>query len=190
MSTAMVLVIIIAVIAIAAAFWFFLQNKRSAGLRSKFGPEYDRQLRAQGDRRRAEAMLEQREKRMEKIHIRALKNEEIARFSEDWRRTQALFVDDPRKAVEQADTLVQDVMNQRGYPVGDFEQRAADVSVDHPVVVNNYRAAHAIALRDRNGQADTEDLRQAMVHFRSLFEELLGTPRSRTTVEREHLEVR
>lgn len=151
----------------------FVQKQRTQKLRSQFGPEYDKAVGQHRDRSRAEAALEQRAKRVAQFHIRPLKNDERTRFAENWRKEQAMFVDDPRTAVAHADTLVQEVMKLRGYPVGDFEQNAADLSVDHPKVVTNYRAAHAIAVRDQAGEGSTEDLRQAMVSYRALFEELL-----------------
>jgi hypothetical protein len=131
-----------------------------------------------GDQRGAQAELEARQKRVEQLDIRSLSPSDRARFADAWRATQAHFVDDPSAAIGEADRLVTDVMKARGYPIGDFEQRAADVSVDHPRVVENYRAARDTALRNERGQASTEDLRQAMVHYRALFEDLLesGTP--------------
>jgi len=174
MSSVTLILIVVAVLAVAAAVWMYFEKQRTQKLRSKFGPEYDRAIQEQhGNRKRAEMALENREKRVEMLHIRPLAREDRDRFAEAWRREQARFVDDPRGAVEKADVLVADVMKTRGYPVSDFEQRAADVSVDHPQVVENYRAAHTIALRDKNGQAGTEDLRKAMVHYRVLFEHLL-----------------
>jgi hypothetical protein len=172
MSTALAIVIIIAVIAIAFAVWMFVDKRRTRRLRNQFGSEYDRMVEASG-RKHAETELESRAKRVEKFKIRPLSQEEQARFAESWRREQAHFVDDPRAAVENADHLVGEVMRTRGYPVGEFERRAADLSVDHPRVVENYRSAHEIALRDSRGQASTEDLRRAMVCYRVLFEDLL-----------------
>ena len=116
-----------------------------------------------------------REKRVRSLDIRPLPPEEQARFVEAWKKAQTRFVDEPSQAAADADILVKDLMQTRGYPVGDFEQRAADISVDHPDVVSNYRAAREIALRNKAGKATTEDIRQAMVHYRSLFEELLET---------------
>lgn len=173
MSTGAVIVLIVVMVAIAAAAFMYMQKERSKKLRSKYGPEYDKLANDLGSPRRAESDLERREKRLEKIQIRPLTNEERGRFSEAWREVQASFVDNPATAVAGADALVGDLMKTRGYPVGDFEQRAEDVSVDHPGVVQNYRAAHAIAERRERGQSDTEDLRTAMVHFRALFEDLL-----------------
>jgi ABC-type nickel/cobalt efflux system permease component RcnA len=167
------ILIVVVILAIAFAAWMFVQKQRTQKLRSQFGPEYDKAVGQHRDRSRAEAALEQRAKRVAQFHIRPLKNDERTRFAENWRKEQAMFVDDPRTAVAHADTLVQEVMKLRGYPVGDFEQNAADLSVDHPKVVTNYRAAHAIAVRDQAGEGSTEDLRQAMVSYRALFEELL-----------------
>jgi len=161
------------VVLVAVAAWVYTQRRKSEQLRGRYGPEYDRLVREQGDRRRAEAVLEKREKRVEHLDIRPLSPEDRARFAEAWRSDQARFVDDPKAAVTEADRLVADVMQARGYPVGDIEQRAADISVEHPRVVENYRAAHAIALRHKRGEASTEDLRQAMVYYRALIAELL-----------------
>jgi hypothetical protein len=178
MDNTMILTIVIAVaiaLAIAAGAWIFLRKRRSERLRSRFGPEYDRLIDQEGDRRRAEAALQDREKRVKRYNIRPLTTHEFDRFSRAWIEEQARFVDHPQKAVANADLLVGEVMIARGYPMGDFEQRAADVSVDHPAVVENYRIAHQIAALDRRGEATTEDLRKAMIHFRMLFEDLLET---------------
>jgi hypothetical protein len=136
-----------------------------------------------GDQRKAEAELAAREKRVRKLEIRPLRPAEHSRFAEAWQKTQARFVDEPSQAVRDADALVKEVMQARGYPVGDFEQRAADVSVDHPNVVLNYRGAHDIVARNNSGNATTEDLRQALVHYRSLFEELLEPTQTATRKE-------
>jgi hypothetical protein len=175
MSTAMTIVLIIAIVAIAAAIWMFLEKRRTHQLRTKFGPEYDRVIQ-QGDRRQAESLLEKRAKRVGKFHIRHLTTEERPRFAGAWKREQALFVNDPHVAVANADRLVGEVMQARGYPMAEFDQRAADISVDHPQVVETYRSAHNIAARDSHGQATTEDLRQAMIYYRALFVELLEEP--------------
>src|ERR1019366_9680669 len=155
--------------------WIYLRKKRTGKLRAKFGSEYDKAVGEHRDRGHAEAELEKREKRVAEFHIHPLPAEDRLRYMGDWRREQSLFVDDPRAAVKHADTLVQDVMQRRGYPVGDFEQNAADLSVDHPRVVENYRVAHEIALREVRGSGTTEDLRKAMVSYRVLFEDLLET---------------
>ena len=175
MSTALAIVIIIGIIAIAFAVWMFTQKQRTRRLRSQFGPEYDRMVEASG-RHQAETELEHRAKRVQKFRIRPLTKEEQSRFGDAWRREQAHFVDDPRASVENADRLVGDVMRARGYPVAEFEMRAADLSVGHPRVIDNYRVAHEIALRDSHGEASTEDLRKAMVCYRALFEDLLEEP--------------
>jgi hypothetical protein len=155
----------------------FLRKRRSERLRTQFGgSEYDRTVKEDGSRRHAEAGLKERTARVESLNIRPLAPGDRARFVESWRRAEARFVDGPGGAVTEADQLLGDVMSTRGYPVSDFEQRAADISVDHPLVLVNYRTAHEIALRQTKGQANTEDLRQAMIHYRTLFEELVGEP--------------
>ena len=169
----LIAIVVIAVIAVVAIAMVAMRKRRSVKLRERFGPEYDRVLRKEGDSRKAEGVLEFREKRREKFTIRPLSAEDKSSFGVRWNEVQARFVDDPRGAVTVADSLVTEVMQARGYPIGEFEQRAADLSVDYPAIVENYRAAHQIALRHGAGQASTEDLRQAMVHYRSLFQELL-----------------
>jgi hypothetical protein len=167
-------VLIVALVAVFA--WAQIQRKRkqqSLNLRQRFGPEYDRTVNELGNRGKAEAELEARTKRVARLDIVPLAAGEAARFKEAWNAVQARFVDDPKAAVVKADRLVYELMAKRGYPMGDFEERAADISVDHPGVVSNYRAARAIALADESGQADTELLRRAVVHYRALFDELL-----------------
>ena len=181
MDTRVLIAVVVGVLVLAIAVWMFMQKRRTDELRRRYGPEYDRLVQERGDRRRAEAILEQREKRVEQLAIRSLTADERARFAEAWRSDQARFVDDPSRAVAEADRLVADLMMARGYPVGDFEQRAADISVDHPKVVENYRIAHDIALRERRGEASTEDLRNAMVHYRALFDDLLADERPVST---------
>jgi hypothetical protein len=173
MDSRLLAVLVVIFVGLAVAGWMYLQKKRSQQLRNRFGPEYDRVVQESGDRRRAETELERREKRVERLRIRSLSANDLRRFTEAWRSVQAQFVDDPKGAVKEADRLMGEVMQARGYPVADFEQRAADVSVDHPRLVENYRAAHDIATRDKRGEANTEDLRQALVYYRGLFEELL-----------------
>jgi hypothetical protein len=165
--------LVVAVVAVIA--WANAQRKRrrSDGLRQHFGPEYDRAVNELHDRGKAEAELEARRKRVSKLTIVPLSVGEAARFKQSWDVLQARFVDDPKAAVVQADQLVYELMAKRGYPMGDFEARAADMSVDHPRVVSNYRSARAIALADERGEADTELLRRAVVHYRALFDELL-----------------
>jgi len=156
--------------------WFSLRKRRTEKLRAQFGAEYDRAVKEDGGRRHAEAGLKERTARVDSLNIRPLTAGDRARFVESWSRVQARFVDGPGGAVTEADQLLRDVMSTRGYPVSDFEQRAADISVDHPLVMENYRTAHAIAVRQTQGQANTEDLRQAMIHYRTLFDELVGEP--------------
>jgi hypothetical protein len=172
------LVVALAVILVTAiAAWLFFRKRRTKKLRTQFGgAEYARAVEEGGSRRQAEAGLKERTERVESLKIRALAPGDRARFVGSWGRVQARFVDGPGGAVTEADQLLGDVMSTRGYPVSDFEQRAADISVDHPLVMENYRTAHEIAVRQTRGQANTEDLRQAMIHYRTLFEELVGQP--------------
>jgi hypothetical protein len=176
MNTIAFVILAIVVVLIAAGAFFYARRRHSEKLRQQFGPEYNRAIDQYGDQRKAEAELAAREKRVRELNIRELTANEQNRFAENWKRMQALFVDEPSRAISDADSLVKELMHTRGYPVGDFEQRAADVSVNHPNVVKNYRAAREIADRNKSGKATTEDLRQAMVHYRSLFEELLEAP--------------
>jgi hypothetical protein len=169
---AIIVVIVVAIVGVVA--FVALRKRRTEELRSRFGPEYDRALKESGDRGRAETALLRRRKRVERLNIRPISREDSARFTEAWGRVQTRFVDDPKGAVTEADRLLGDLMTTRGYPVGDFDQRAEDISVHHPGVVENYRIAHEIALRHAKGEASTEDLRQAMIHYRALFENLLG----------------
>jgi hypothetical protein len=157
--------------------WYSMRKRRTAKLRNRFGStEYARAVNEGGSQRKAEAALDKRADRVDALRIRPLAAADRARFVESWARVEARFVDGPGGAVMDADKLLGDVMSTRGYPMSDFEQRVADISVDHPLVLDNYRAAHQGALRQTRGQANTEDLRQAMIHFRTLFEELVGPP--------------
>ena len=176
MTALLIVLAVVVIVAIAVAAWFFMQKRRTEQLRESFGPEYERAVRQTGNRSEAERELAARRERVEALRVRPLSAEQRASFAEAWRRTQARFVDDPGGAVGEADELIGQVMQARGYPVGNFEQRAADISVDHPDVVTNYRAAHRIAQAQGAGRAGTEDLRQAMVHYRALFEDLLEAP--------------
>jgi hypothetical protein len=171
--TQVAIIIAVVVAIVGAIVVFYLQRRRSERLRERFGPEYDRSIHESGDRRAAEAQLEKRAERVEKFHLRPLLPADRARFTEQWDRVQAHFVDAPAGAVAEADQLLGDIMATCGYPMGNFEQRAADISVDHPIVTQNYRAAHDIATRQARGQASTEDLRRAMIHYRALFEDLV-----------------
>jgi hypothetical protein len=173
-ATGLVLVVIVALAVVAIGFWMVTRRRRSRDLREHFGPEYDRAVNEYGDRRPAERALEARAERVEQLHIQPLPRADRDRYAEEWRAVQGDFVDDPELAIAQADHLVAEVMQARGYPMANFEQRAADVSVDHPHVVEHYRAARDIARRATQGEAATEDLRQAMVHYRFLFDDLIG----------------
>ena len=171
-----VLVIVIAAIAIAAAV-ILTRRRRSEHLRSHFGPEYDRTIQMQGNPSKAEAVLLQREQRVKKFALRPLPPADRERYAGEWAAVQRTFVDDPSMAVTQADRLVTTVMAARGYPMTDAEQRTADISVTYPNLVQNYRSARELTQRHAAGQSSTEDLRQAMVYFRSLFDELLEVPK-------------
>ncbi len=169
--TILVGIVVLALIAFAA--WFFYQRKQSQGLQQRFGPEYGRAVDELGSRTKAESELKAREKRIEGLNILPLAPTDAAKFSEAWKVLQGRFVDDPKGVFVQADQLVRELMSKRGYPLGDFERRAADISVDHPAVVEHYRAAQAIVVCNERGEADTEELRKAVVHYRALFDELL-----------------
>jgi hypothetical protein len=175
MDTTTVIIIVALIVVIGIVAVVMMQRRRTEGLRKQFGPEYDRAVSDLGDQRQAEAELAARQERVQKLDIRDLSAEDRERYIDTWHSTQSRFVDEPAAAITEADRVVAEVMRARGYPVGDFEQRVADISVDHPHVVSNYRAAHAIALANERGEASTEDLRQAMVYYRSLFEDLLET---------------
>jgi hypothetical protein len=164
-------VLIVAVGAIVA--WVVMQRQRTQRLQQRFGPEYARTVDKFGGRTKAEAELTKREQRVARLNITPLAPADAARFSQAWNALQSRFIDNPKGVVGQADHLVRELMVKRGYPMGDFERRAADISVDHPGVVTTYRAAQAIAVRDERGDADTEELRKAVVHYRTLFDELL-----------------
>lgn len=185
MPTWAVVLIIVAVVVLAAVVaWAVMSRRRTQHLEERFGPEYRRAVAERGDQRDAEAELRERERRREKLEIRPLEPGARERYLESWRAVQARFVDDPEGTIGEADALVTEVMRERGYPMEDFEQRTADISVDHPEVVENYRAAHRISLASARGQASTEDLRQATVHYRALFEELLESREQQPVAER------
>jgi len=173
MTTTTLILVIFAVVVVAILALYLIRQERSKKLRARFGPEYDHVLHEFGNQSRAENALLARQRRIEKVQIRALSTEERNRFATQWHEAQARFVDDPAASIQDADRLVNEVMNARGYPMTEFESRAEDLSVDHPHVVRNYRAAHEIALRRDRGQASTEDLRKGLVYYRDLFDELL-----------------
>ena len=172
-QTWIILAGVLVLVLIALAAWFGYRRKQSHRLKERFGPEYSRSVDDLGSRSKAESELKAREKRVEHFNIVPLAPSEAARFSETWKDLQGRFVDNPKGAVVQAGELVRELMRKRGFPMGDFEHRAADISVDHPEVVANYRAAQAIAVRNERGEANTEELRKAVVHYRVLFDELL-----------------
>jgi len=167
------IVIVGVVLLIAGLSWWYVRRRKSAVLREKFGSEYNRAVLAQGSERKAEAKLVEREKRVGHLTLRDLDSFERERFTKQWENVQARFVDSPKGAVLEADDLVIALMKTRGYPASDFEQRAADISVDHPKVVENYRSAHETALRAGKLDATTDELRTAMIHYRALYEELM-----------------
>lgn len=170
--------IVALVIAACVAGWRYAQHRRSARLQGQFGPEYDRALQASGDRTLAEQELTARQTRVEQMHLRPLAAADQTRYAEAWAAIQSRFVDDPAGAITTADQLIGEVMQARGYLMGDFEARAADLSVSYPEVVSNYRAAYRIAGANQQGQASTEQRRQALVHYRTLFADLLQSPPS------------
>ena len=171
---------VVVVVLIALVAWFiYKRKKQSHRLQERFGPEYGLSVDNLGSRAKGESELKAREKRVERLTIVPLAPSDAARFSETWKDLQGRFVDNPKSAVAQADQLVRELMLKRGYPMGDFERRAADISVDHPEVVAHYRAAQAIVVRDERGEADTEELRKAVVHYRALFDELLEVREAR-----------
>jgi hypothetical protein len=178
-----VVIAIVAIIAVALGVFAWLQARRRR-LRDTFGPEYERALSDAPSRREAESELDDRRKRREELDIRPLSSDATGRYIHEWEGIQVRFVDDPVGATRDADRLVERVMSDRGYPVEDFDSRADLISVDHPTVVENYRAAHTTAQAYDRGEASTEDLREAMVRYRSLFEELVSTDK------RTHEEVR
>jgi hypothetical protein len=168
-----VLIVIGIAAVLAVVVWRAFARRRTGKLQEQFGPEYDRTVDSAESRREAEAELQAREERRRQLDIRPLSQAARIRYMETWRITQAQFVDDPRGAVQSADGLIRSVMAERGYPVEDFEQRAADISVDHPQVVENYRQGHGLARASAGGDESTENLRQAMRHYRALFDELV-----------------
>jgi cytoskeletal protein RodZ len=169
------ILIAVVVVAITVAVWYAMQASRRRQLQERFGPEYDRTLERTSDRSKAEAELRERRERVDALDLRPLSQPDHDRFAAEWTKVQAEFVDTPTEAVADADRLIQQVMERRGYPVADFDRRSADLSVEHPRVVENYRSAHSIAVKETReaGNGDTEALRKAMVHYRSLFDELL-----------------
>lgn len=177
-TAAIVAIVVAALLIIAVIAYVLVQRRRREQLQNRFGPEYDRMVEGadtRQDRRAAEATLAERADRRDELDIRDLDPASRARYAEQWQQVQARFVDQPGAAVREADTLVAEVMRRRGYPVDDFDTQADLVSVDHPDLVESYRAGHAISMRHDRNEASTEELRTAFIHYRSLFDELLGT---------------
>lgn len=175
--------VVVAVIAVVIAARATASRKRSEGLKNRFGSEYDRVVDHAGDERAAEAELAERERQRRKLDIVPLSVEANRRYAGQWRAVQTAFIDDPAAAVGDAERLITEVMRERGYPVDDFDRRSSDISVDHPQVVENYRAAHHIYLAQQDHEIGTEDQRQAFVHYRALFDKLLGTDDQHTSQE-------
>jgi hypothetical protein len=173
-ASVIVAIVVVLVVAVGGLLiWDTIRRRRTRILRDRFGPEYDQTVVTYGGTQRAERELAAREKRVKTFHLHPLAPDLQQRFTAAWKDVQTRFVDDPSKAVAEADALVKDLLQARGYPVVDFEQPSADISVDHPHVVSHYRAAREVALSNREGRANTEDLRRAMVHYRALFEDVL-----------------
>jgi hypothetical protein len=187
----LILAIVLALVAIAAVAGIFLyKQKQSQRLRRRFGPEYGRTVKELGGQTKGEAELKKREDRVARLNITPLTPTDATRFTQAWNGLQSRFIDNPKGVLAEADHLVRELMTKRGYPMGDFERRAADISVDHPGLVTTYRAAQVIAARDVRGEADTEELRKAVVHYRTLFDELLEvTPVKRVDLPTDHMPV-
>lgn len=188
--TVLTIIAVLAVVALLA--WAMQHRNQSERLQQRFGSEYARAVDHLGSREKAEAELLARERRVQRLHIVALLLPDAERYAHEWKLLQGSFVDDPSGTLAQADQLVRELMLQRGYPMGDFERRAADVSVDHAAVVGHYRAAHAIVMRAQRDATDTEDLRKGLVHYRALFNELLEVAPDRRHRHRtvRHMEAR
>jgi hypothetical protein len=173
MTASQITIVVVALVVVAAIAYVVYRQQRTKSLKGRFGPEYDRAVDSYGDQGRAESVLTKREKRVQKLDIHPLTPQESSRFAAEWKTVQMRFVDDPAAAIGDADRLVAQVMAARGYPMVDFEQRAADISVSHPEVVEHYRAAHDIAQKHRQRPVSTEELRKAFLHYRQLFGSLL-----------------
>jgi hypothetical protein len=185
MDMNLIAVVAVIVLLLAVAALLLARRRRSEKLAERFGPEYDRAVHDLGSRDKAEAELAARQKRVDKLHLVPLTPADAEHFTQAWKALQSRFIDSPQGSLMEADLLVRELMQKRGYPMGDFDSRAADISVHYPTVVEHYRAAHAIAVRDQGGQADTEQLRQAVVHYRALFAELLEVQAPQSARERQ-----
>ena len=175
MDTTYIIAVIVLVVVGIILMPIFSRRKRSQKLQDKFGSEYDHTMETTGNDKETQKELNERVKHVEMMNIRSLSLVERKRYLEDWAVVQSKFVDEPGQAIGDADRLIMEVMQLRAYPVSDFDQRAADISVNYPDLISNYRAARAIALKNEQQKADTEEMRQAMIHYRSLFKELLET---------------
>jgi hypothetical protein len=175
MGTTYIIIIVVVVLVVLGVILalVFSPKKRSQQFQNKFGPEYDRVVKNAGSEKKAQAELNQRQKHVDTMNIRPLSVSERERYQAEWTAIQAKFVDQPGQATVEADHLIMEVMKVRAYPVSDFDQRAADVSVNYPTLVSNYRAAREIAIKNEQHSANTEELRQALIYYRSLFDELL-----------------
>jgi hypothetical protein len=173
-TTQLVLVAVVFLIIGVLVAMAVMRAQRTKRLKERFGPEYDRAINDLGDKRRAEDELDARVAHVDTLNIRPLTAEEVNRYALEWQKTQTEFVDEPLKALQKADRLIREVMKARGYPVEDFEQRAADISVDYPELVTDYRGMHLIAVKEKEDEVSTEEMRQAMVHGRALFENLIS----------------
>jgi len=182
-TTTIILVAIVFLVVGGLLAMAVMRLQRSRRLRERFGPEYDRIVKEAGDKQKAESELEARLAHVEALQIRSLSAEEVNRFVLDWQATQAEFVDEPLASIQKADRLIREVMKAKGYPIEDFEQRAADISVDYPELVTDYRGLHMIAVKEEDDKVSTEEMRQAMVHGRALFENLVSTDSSEATTE-------
>ena len=175
-TTYIIIAVVLGLMIMGAILWpIFTRRKRTERLHDHFGPEYDHTVQTLGDEKKAQTELEERQKHVEALDIHPLSVEEHDRYVAEWTAVQSRFVDEPGQAIVDADRLIMEVMQLRAYPVSDFEQRAADVSVSYPALVSNYRAARQIALKNEQRQANTEELRHAVIYYRSLFDELLDT---------------
>lgn len=189
-TTTTIIVVITAIVLLLVGGYLgvvFSRRQRTRRLKQKFGPEYERILNEVGDQKAVEEELEARIDHVKSLDIRTLPEKEAERFRYEWRATQAKFVDHPVVAIQEADRLIKEVMAAKGYPVDDFEQRAADISVGYPELVMNYRGMREITVRSEREEVNTEELRQAMVHARALFEELLGAEVSENKKEKEKI---
>jgi hypothetical protein len=180
-TTTMILVAIVFLVVGGLLAMAAMRLQRTRRLRERFGPEYERLVNEAGDKQKAESELEARLAHVEALNIRSLTAEEVNRFSLEWQATQTEFVDEPLAALQKADRLIREVMKTRGYPVEDFEQRAADISVDYPELVTDYRGLHLMAVKEADDEVSTEEMRQAMVHGRALFENLVSRETSEAT---------